>query len=64
MRRSLRLALAGLVATLLSGCMSVPGTVKLIKNQSGVWEAVEVITPREGITPRELKDLEDYLNGK
>ena len=64
MRRSLRLVLAGLVIIVLPACWSVPGTVKLVLNQSGAWEAVEVVTPSDGITPGDLRDLEDFLNGK
>ncbi len=64
MRRSLKLALTLLLAMALPGCFSMPGTVKFVKHQSGVWEATEVTVPSEGITPSQLKDLEDFLNRK
>lgn len=63
MRRKLTLILAVLVALALSSCRSVQGTVRLVKNASGKWEATEVVVPQETITPAELKDLEDLLNG-
>lgn len=66
MRRSLILvrvlALTILMSSVLSGCMSVTGTVKLAKNQAGQWEAIEVTVPQEGITASGLKSLEDFFN--
>jgi hypothetical protein len=44
--------------------MSVPGTVKFVKNQSGQWEAVEITAPSEGITPGDLRELEDFFNDR
>ena len=64
MRRSLTLVLAVLLTIVLSGCISVTGTIKLAKSQSGQWEAVEVTVPQEGITASGLRSLEDFFNGK
>lgn len=66
MRRSLIRILAFLLTFILtlSGCISVTGTIKLAKNQSGKWEAIEVTVPQEGITASGLKSLEDFFNGR
>ncbi|MHC4513856.1 MAG: hypothetical protein ACYTGW_22695 [Planctomycetota bacterium] len=64
MRRTLTIVLACVLAIVLSGCMSVPGTVKFVKNQSGQWEAVEITAPSEGITPGDLRELEDFFNDR
>ena len=64
MRRNLTLVLAVLLTIVLSGCMTVPGTVKLVRNQSWQWRAVEITAPSEGITPSGLKALEDFFNRK
>jgi len=65
MRRSVTLVLAVLLTFTLSGCISVSGQVKLVKNQSGQWEVVEVVTtPKEGLTASGLQNLEDFFNGK
>ncbi len=62
MRRSLMLVLALVLTFVLSGCMSVTGTIKLVKNQSGQWEAIEVTVPQEEITASRLRSLEDFFN--
>ena len=63
MRRRLTLVLTALGALVsLSGCISVTGTIKLVKNQTGQWEAVEVTVPQEGITASGLKSLENFFN--
>ena len=65
MRRILTFVAAVLLALALSGCISVAGQVKLVKNQSGQWEVVEVVTtPTEGLTASGLRNLEDFFNGK
>lgn len=64
MQRRLILVLAILLTLVLPGCISVTGTIKLAKNQSGQWEAVEVTVPQEGITASGLKSLEDFFNGR
>lgn len=64
MNRKLALIVAVLLALALSSCRAVQGTVRLVKNSLGQWEATEVLIPQESVTPSDLKDLEDLLNGK
>ena len=44
-----------------SGCQA-PGKI-IYENQGGKWRAKEVVFERENVTPGELKDLQDRLNG-
>ena len=54
------------ICTANHAAMHIPNTqVKLVKNQSGQWEVVEVVTtPKEGLTASGLQSLEDFFNGK